>query len=154
MRTRFSWHIYRLIFSVSVCGPVFVCAYAERRALAHLCVLLKVALSSDRKLIVWVLVNDPQEKETESVKQVAQDKGTPLSCGHTGSGSSLPRPADLSHSSDTVSARHQFLSSNGSRIHFICSRCFVRVRNVLHGMSRPCGCWWQQKWYKPKQNCQ
>lgn len=63
-----------------------------------MCVLLKVVLSSDRKLILWVLVNDPQEKETESVKQVAQNKGTPLSCGHTGSQSSLPRCADHSRS--------------------------------------------------------
>lgn len=48
-----------------------------------MCVLLWAVLSNGRKLIVWVLVNDPQEKETQSVKQVAQNKSTPLSCGHT-----------------------------------------------------------------------
>lgn len=71
----------------------------DRKALAclcsvYMCVLLKVVLSSDRKLIVWVLVNDPQEKETKSVKQVAQNKDTPLSRGHTGSLSSQHRSKD------------------------------------------------------------
>lgn len=64
----------------SVRGGITACVCC-----VHMCVLLKVVLSSNRKLIVWVLVNDTQEKETKSVQQVAQNKDTPLSCGHTGS---------------------------------------------------------------------
>lgn len=106
---------------------VCVCVYGHTGALARLyslcvymCVLLKVVLSSDRKLIVWVLVNDPQEKETESVKQVAQNKGTPLSCGHTGSQSSLPRRTDHRLSWET---HHHFFNSH--RIHLILLKGFV-----------------------------
>lgn len=62
---------------------------------SSMCVLLKVVLSSNRKLIAWVLVKDTEEKETKSVKQVAQDKDTPFRFGHTGFQRSLHRSAAI-----------------------------------------------------------
>lgn len=113
--------------SVCVCARTFVYMCTERESIGsprarcvYICVLLKAVLSSDRKLIVWVLVNDPQETETKSVKQVAQNKGTPLSRGHTGSHCSPPQCADRSHSSDA----HQQLR-NSHWIHTFFSLFFL-----------------------------